>query len=237
MNRTSWIVIVVLCVVGLGGLIYMNKGGGINVDDVNPISLINSTDEALGDNVYGNRNAKVVLFEYADFQCPGCGAANQNIPKIKDLYKDKVAFVFRNYPLVSIHPNALAAASAVEAAGIQGKYWEMHSIVFTNQSQWSSQTAENRGRVFDSFATQLGLDMNKFKEDMAGAKVQKKIQTDMAIGGKVGVSGTPTFFIGDKELGKDIVDDILTSGGGTKMMDSLDQALKDAGETPPERAS
>ena len=235
MNKVSWIVIILLCVVGLGVLVYMNKGDSVDVSNVDIQKIVESSEETIGDHVYGKKDARVVLYEYADFQCGGCAAANRTIPAVKELYKDKVAFVFRNYPLVSIHPNAIAAASSVEAAGLQDKYWEMHSLVFSNQSQWMSLSAEKRGEAFDSYASQLNLNIEKFREDMASSKVQDKIRYDLAVGGKAGVTGTPTFFIGDKETDKAVVDDVLSSGGGAKLMDALDEALKDAGETPPER--
>lgn len=234
MNRTTWILIGILCILGFGGLVYMTKKDAVNVDALDPTSIIASTESSIGDHVEGNRNAKVTLFEYGDFQCPGCGGAHKNTPIIQKIYYEKVRFVFRNYPLVSMHPNALAAASVAEAAGLQGKYWEMNSLLYNNQSQWSTLSADQRGDVFLSFAKQLQLNVDQYKSDLSSTKVQKKIQSDQAIANKSNVQATPSFFIGNTQVDSAIVSDVIQNQG-TKLMDELDQALKDAGETPPSR--
>ena len=120
--------------------------------------------------------AKVVVFEYADFQCPGCGAAFPQTKKIQSFYQDKVAFVFRNLPLTTIHPNAMAAAAVSEAAGLQGKYWEMHDLLFTSRDSWVDLTPGNRGSMFETFAKQLNLNIDQFRTDLSGTKVQEKIK-------------------------------------------------------------
>lgn len=235
MNRVTWIIVGILCLLGLSGLIYMSKKGAVNVDAVDPTAIMSSTDTVIGDHVEGNKDAKVTLFEYGDFQCPGCSGANQNTVKIQALYKDSVRFVFRNYPLSSIHPNALAAASVAEAAGLQGKYWEMHNLLYTDREQWVNLNAEQRSSMFLSFANQLSLDSAQFTADLSSSKIQRKIQLDLAIGNKAGVKATtPSFFIGATKIDSDVVDDTIQQQG-TKLMDKLDQALRDAGVTPPTR--
>lgn len=235
MNRTTWIVIAVIVILGLGGLIAFTKKDSVNVDTLDPTKIIQNENGLIGDRVYGKTDAKVVVFEYADFQCTGCEAAFNTMNTVQKLYKDKVAFVFRNFPLTSIHPNALAAATVAEAAGQQGKFWEMHDLLFTNQSAWSSLSTDQRGETFLGYAKQLGLDTDKFTQDQASKAVSEKISRDRSLGGKVGVSSTPTLFIGDEKLDSNTVNDVM-NGSGDSFKNKIDEALKAAGETPPARS-
>jgi len=138
----------------------------------------------------GDPNAPVKIVEFADFQCPACQAAHPIVKKILDANKDKVYFVFRHYPLPT-HKNAKQAARACEAAGIQGKFWEMHDFIFTRQKDWSEKS--NVGEIFGDYAQELGLDIGRFKEDMKN--VDETINSDYADGNKLGVDSTPTFFV------------------------------------------
>lgn len=235
MNRTTWIIIAVICVLGLGGLIVFTKKDTANVDTINPATIIQSENSSIGDRVYGKADAKVIVFEYADYQCPGCGAAYSTTSNIQSIYKDKVAFVFRNFPLTTIHPNALAAAAVAEAAGQQGKFWEMHDLLFTQRTSWVNLSADKRGEVFDSFAKQLGLDATKFATDQASTAVSEKISRDRSLGAKVGVDSTPSFFIGSDKLDTTTVESVI-NGDGAAFMDKIDSALRTAGETPPARS-
>lgn len=234
MNRTTWIVIIAIVVLGLGGLIAFTKQGSVNVDNLDPTAIIQSENGSMGDHVYGKTDSKVIVFEYADYQCPGCGAAYPATHTIQNLYKDKVAFVFRNFPLTTIHPNALAAASVAEAAGLQGKFWEMHDLLFTQRDNWVNLSVSDRGNTFLSYAKQLGLDTDKFTSDQAGKVVSEKISRDRSLGGKVGVDSTPSFFVGSDKMDSDTVDDVI-NGKGEKLMDKIDAALKAVNETPPTR--
>lgn len=235
MNRTVWIIIGVLCLVGFGTLVYVTKKDTVNVDATDITTVIASTDTTIGDHVTGNADAKVTLFEYADFQCPGCAGAHKNTPTIQATYKDVVRFVFRNFPLVSIHPNALAASSAAEAAGLQGKYWEMNDLLYNQRDIWVNASTDQRTATFESFATQLSLNTDQFKADLSSSKIQDKIQLDLAIGKKAGVDSTPTFFIGSTKVSNETTNDVIQQKG-EKLMDQLDEALKQAGVTPPSRS-
>src|SRR6478672_343329 len=132
MTRSRWIIFVLICVVTLGGLVLLSKKDTVNVDKEDPTKAVSETASSIGDHVYGNKAAKVVLIEYGDFQCPGCGGAFPQLKTIKETYKDQIAFIFRDFPLTTIHPNALAAATAAESAGLQGKFWEMHDMLYEN---------------------------------------------------------------------------------------------------------
>ncbi|MFZ1600261.1 MAG: thioredoxin domain-containing protein, partial [Candidatus Saccharimonas aalborgensis] len=139
MTTKSWIIFSVLCVAILGGLVWVSRGDRIDVTDIDPSTVqpALSKNGQIADHTYGNMNSKVVLIEYGDYQCPGCGSAAPVIKKVVDKYKDKIGFVFRNFPLYEKHPNAFAASATAEAAGLQGKYWEMHEKLYANQDAWS----------------------------------------------------------------------------------------------------
>jgi len=144
------------------------------------------------DHQAGNLQASVTLVEYGDYQCPYCGRA---YPLIKRLLKEKgnmVHFVFRNFPLQEIHPMALSAALATEAAGYQDKFWEMHDMIFEHQNELSNHS------LLD-FAERLGLEINKFSHDWQSETTIAKVEMDFESGIRSGVNGTPGFFInGDK---------------------------------------
>jgi protein-disulfide isomerase len=235
MTRSRWIIFIVTCIVVLGGLILLTKKDSVNVDDLDPSKAVSETETTIGDHVYGNASAKVVLIEYGDFQCPGCGGAFPQLKTIKETYKDTVAFIFRDFPLTTIHPNALAAATAAEAASLQGKFWEMHDALYENQSAWSDIEAAKRTDVFAGYARDIGLDVEKFKTDLNDTRVAANISRDRAFGQKLGISGTPSLYIGDQKLSADENNDLVQKNGD-KLRDKLDAALKAAGVEPPKRS-
>lgn len=225
MDRTKWIIFAAICVLTIGGLVVFARRDSVNVDQLDPTKVISATDNERGDNVYGNAESKVVLIEYGDFQCPGCGGAYPQIKAIKEEYKDKIAFVFRSFPLTTIHPNALAASTAAEAAGMQGQFWRMHDVLYDNQTAWSSIDARERTGTFIEYARNIGLDTAKFEADMKTQEVAAKISRDRALGGRVGVDSTPTVFIGSEKLSDDEIQDLI-QGSGDKLKAKLDAALK-----------
>ncbi len=148
-------------------------------------------------NKTGSPSAKITFVEFGDYQCPSCGAAYPVVKEIIGIYGDKLRFVFRNFPL-PMHPNALPAAEAAEAAGAQGKYWQMYSLLFENQNQWAS--LSNPTDKFVEYAKQLGLDTDKFRKDVEGSKFANKIQADINDGAGLGVNSTPTFYINGEQM-------------------------------------
>lgn len=235
MTRTRWIVFVILCTFVLGGLAFMSKKDSVDVGSVDPASIIASTDTAIGDHVYGDKNSKVVLIEYGDFQCPGCGGAFPQLKTIKEVYKGEIAFVFRDFPLTSLHPNALAAAAAAESAGLQGKFWEMHNKLYENQDTWSGVAANKRDDIFAGYAEELGLNVEQYRNDLSSKKVTEKIARDQALGRKVKVDSTPSIYIGSEKLSDEENTDLIQASGA-QLMSKLDLAIKKAGGTPPKRA-
>jgi protein-disulfide isomerase len=133
-------------------------------------------------------DAVVTLVEYGDYQCPHCGRAYPIVKEVQRQLGAQLRFVFRNFPLNQIHPNAQHAAEAAEAAGVQGRFWEMHDMLFENQH------ALLDGNLQD-YATAIGLDRERFDSDLAGHVHAARVRKDFLSGVKSGVNGTPTFFI------------------------------------------
>ena len=203
MNKVGWIIFSVIVVVVLGGLVAWARIANppIDVSNVESNSIVAASvhNGNIADHTTGSETNKILLVEYGDYQCPSCAGAHPNIKTILDEYGDDITFVFRNFPLTSMHPNARAAAAAAEAAGLQDKFWEMNDMLYEKQNDWSSLDASERTIIFNSYATSLGLDLDKFETDFAGEDVNKKISFDLALGKKVGTTATPTFFLnGDK---------------------------------------
>ncbi|HUZ92502.1 MAG TPA: thioredoxin domain-containing protein [Candidatus Paceibacterota bacterium] len=149
----------------------------------------------------GNASAKATLIEYGDFQCPACGAW---YPIVKQLFASEsssILFVFRNYPLYQIHPDAGIAAQAAEAAGLQGKYWGMFDMLYENQNTWSTvDPAAVVAQYFNGYASSLGLDVSKFDSDINSDGVKNKIKNDVDGGNSAQIDHTPTFFVNLKQI-------------------------------------
>jgi protein-disulfide isomerase len=150
----------------------------------------------------------VTLVEYGDYQCPYCGQYYSIVKQVEAQYNSQITFQFRNYPLVSIHQNAFAGARAAEAAALQGKFWQMHDLLYQqNQLYYDSNGsdatwigASNPQTVFDQYAKQLDLNVSKFNQDYASDAVNNTINADMAAGNKLGIDATPTFYLDGKKL-------------------------------------
>ncbi len=142
------------------------------------------------------KTSKVTIVEFGDFQCPACGIAHIAVKQIKNKYKNQVNFAFREFPLTAIHQNAYTAAMAAEAAGGQGKFWEMHDKLYENQSKWSDK--KDPMEIFTVYAKELGLNIEKFKEEIKQKKYDENITNDQNDGAKLGINATPTFFINGK---------------------------------------
>lgn len=202
MTKKAWIIFAVMCVALVGGMIYLSNNRQVDVSDVdvNAIQVASDENGQIGDQVYGNPDSKVRLIEYADFQCPGCASAHPEIQKVVEKYKDKIAFVFRNFPM-SYHQNAMSAAAAAEAAGLQGKYWEMNNLLYEKRSEWSDLSGTTRTDYFTNLAEELKLDTTKFREDLDNPNIRKKINYDAALAKQASVTGTPGFRLNGKDVG------------------------------------
>lgn len=188
-----FIVILVVVVLGLGGIFFIGKNK-TSTSSTSGSSTVGTT----SNHTEGNTASKVNLVVYGDFQCPVCGQFYPVEKQIVDTYKQDISFTFMHFPLESIHPNARAAARAAEAAGLQGKFFEMHNLLYVNQSGWSN--SGDALTLFTGYATQLGLDTAKFKTDFASETVNSTINADLKNGNSKGVNGTPTYYLNGKKL-------------------------------------
>lgn len=228
MGKVAWIIFGSIVVLVLGGLVVYsrlnNPAANVSSIDGNAIVAASEDNGQIADHTFGKTDSKVILIEYGDFQCPSCGGAHPQIKEVTEEYKDRVLFIFRNFPLTTIHPNARAASAAVEAAGLQGKYWEMHNLIFENQGDWNSLTGTARTDTFAEYAVSLDLDKDKFLVDIAASPINKKISFDQALGKKVGVDATPTFFLNGEKL-DDATSSSTVQGDSTKLKALLDAKL------------
>ncbi|MDP3901660.1 MAG: thioredoxin domain-containing protein [bacterium] len=147
--------------------------------------------------VDGNKESKTILVEYSDFQCPACGAYYPFVERLIEEYGDNFQFVYRHFPLPQ-HANAKPAAYAAEAAGRQGKFWEMYSLIFESQSNWSN--SKNIEQILIGFAGSLELDLNQFTEDYKSEAIKIKVEQDYQSGLMARVNSTPTFFLNGKQV-------------------------------------
>jgi protein-disulfide isomerase len=174
-------------------------GGSTSADKPNPkisadqMKLIVREDS----HVLGTKDAKITLVEFGDFQCPSCAASHPIVSQLLTEYKGKVTFVFRNYPL-AMHTNAKIAAEAAEAAGAQGKFFEMYDALFQNQQEWGE--SKNPLEHFQKYADMIGLDTDKFTEEVKANKYKSKIEKDVSDGNALGVSATPSFFLNGEKI-------------------------------------
>ena len=157
-----------------------------------------SSTKTLTQHVQGQGQAKVTLVEYGDYQCPYCGQYYPLVKQVQQQFDKEIYFQFRNYPLTNAHPNAFAAARAAEAAALQNKFWEMHDLLYEGQQQWSQMS--DAVPAFEQYAQQLNLNIAQFKTDFASRTVNDLINADFAEGTKLGITGTPTFFLDGKKL-------------------------------------
>ena len=156
------------------------------------------------DPVIGNPDAPITIIEFSDFQCPFCARFHiQTLPTIMEEYIEKgsVKLVFRDFPIQSIHPNAVPASVAAECANEQGKFKQMHDILFEKQNEWSNLETVYAIELFNQYSEQINLEQEQFSSCLSTAKYVKEIQNDLNDGRTYGVTGTPGFFIGNQEMG------------------------------------
>jgi protein-disulfide isomerase len=191
--------------------------------------------------IRGPEDARVTLEEFGDFQCPPCGILAKTLQKVEHDYKDSLRVVFRQFPL-GMHAHAQTAACAAEAAGLQGKFWEMHDLLFEHALNWSKeppktfvrvigptgQTDENASGVralFSGYAKGLGLDVERFKKDLDTEEVKARIRTDQERGASMGIDRTPIVLIDGVQIP-------FTSQNEHALHEIIDAALKGKAPEP-----
>jgi protein-disulfide isomerase len=150
------------------------------------------------DHVQGDAKSKVIIVEYSDFECPACRTYYFLMKQLMVEFSDRVVFVYRHFPLTEIHQNAEFAARAAEAAGKQGKFWEMHDLLFEKQDEWAK--VADIETMFESYASLLGISVDQFKTDFNSKEVRDLVKAERASAIKLGLQGTPSFFINGKQI-------------------------------------
>jgi protein-disulfide isomerase len=186
---------VALTALGSGTLLYRAKRQQLKtIPESESILAKTNTNSA---HIRGNPDAPVTLEEFGDFQCPPCGKFSEFVEELLKEYNSRLRLVFRNFPL-SGHEHAREAALAAEAAGLQGKFWEMHDTLYREQETWTK--APNVRELFESYAGTIGLDVAQFKKDIDGDKARERVDSDRALADFLGVKATPTLFINNRPV-------------------------------------
>jgi protein-disulfide isomerase len=204
MSKQFWGVVVVIVLIFVGIFAFSHKSNGSST----------STNGSPSNHTEGSSPLGVTLVEYGDYQCPYCGQYYPIVKQVQQEYSNRIVFQFRNYPLTQLHQNAFAGARAAEAASLQGKFWQMHDILYeqndlsqqdTSLATWLN--SSNPLTYFDQYAQQLGLNINKFNQDYNSDQVDNTINADMAAGDSAAkavtgqpIQGTPTFFLDGKVI-------------------------------------
>lgn len=153
---------------------------------------------AIPPHVEGPDEALVTLEEFGDFQCPPCGLVHPVLKQMEKEFGPKMRLIFREFPLVPAHEHALSAARAAEAAGLQGKFWPMHDLIYDNQKTWSGQFDVRP--IFEGYAKQIGLDLERYRNDLGSDAVHQRITEDGKRARSLNVTGTPTIFLNGVEV-------------------------------------
>lgn len=172
----------------------------VNANRVAPPSTTTQTPDAQSGaqaaHIRGAEKAAITIEEFADFQCPPCGGLSAVLHKLEQDYHGRLRILFRHFPLQN-HQRARPAARAAEAAGLQGKFWEMHDMLYKNRTTWGNPTADIQA-LFTAYATTLGLDLARFTADLDKPETEARITADQDRGKSLGVSSTPTLFLNNQ---------------------------------------
>lgn len=210
-----WLIGVVVIVGGIYGLVRL--GSTPPGTSTLPLDAVTADDW-----LRGNRTAGVVLIEYSDLQCPACKSYEPLLSQLTGEYGDRIAFVYRHFPLRTTHPYAEAAARAAEAAGKQGKFWEMHDLMFEHQETWSR---GNYQQLFEGYAESLGLNLNQYRSDLSADAVVARVENHYQSGLANRVNSTPTFFLNGTKI------------ANPRSYDELKSKVEDAFKSPVQSTS
>jgi len=218
-NKVFLIVTLITIFVIVGGVFLLSKPGSTSTPSATvsasilvPQGVYETSGLANGTYLPASATASVTLVEFGDYVCPACGNYSPYVQKILTDFPGKVNFVFRNYPL-SYHTNAPLASYAAGAAGIQGKYWEMHEKLYSTQNDWSN--LQDPTTKFVAYAKEMGLNTDQFTKDMGSQAVKDAVQRDTNDGNAVSLTETPTFYINGSKV---------TLSGDYSQLESLIQA-------------
>lgn len=185
-----FLLVLAVVVLAFGGILFLSRDKASAPSNTNSGQTTN--------HLFGSNGKNITLIEYGDYQCPACGAYYPIVKALSEKYKDDIYLQFRNFPLSAVHQNAFAGARAAEAADKQGKFWEMHDLLYEQQTTWGS--ASNVRTYFDQYAQQLGLDLTKFGQDFSSEEVNGLINADIKAAKAIGADSTPTFVLDGKKI-------------------------------------
>jgi len=208
------ITIVALVAFGAGAILYRAKRPQATAI---PKAMASAKERAEEVHVRGPGNAAVTLEEFGDFQCPPCGGLEGPLQLIERDYASNLRVIFRNFPF-TIHEHAHQAAYAAEAAGLQGRFWEMHDLLYREQAVWAK--TKDAQSLFDSYAGMIGLNLERFKKDVGSEQVKDKVESDRKRGEALGVRNTPTIFLNNQSVPP-------TSLNPTALRAAIDAAVKE----------
>ena len=204
---------IVALIVGMMQAVKSKDDGSGSSDKGGTVAPITADDQQLGEN-----NLGIEIIEYGDYQCPACAQVHPVVKQVLEKYGDYIGLAFRHFPLRQIHQNGQIASQAVEAAGKQGKYWEMHELLFDRQSDWSKE--RNPEDLFTQYAGEIGINGEQFKTDLKSNEVKDAVNADYESGVKANVSGTPAFFLNGEK-----VENAGTLSAWEKLIDPLISAV------------
>jgi protein-disulfide isomerase len=189
-SKAAPLFVIIAAVVVAGGIaLYLSRQGASA--EANGKSADVSQAQGSG-RVRGAKDAPVTLVEYGDYQCPTCGHYHPIVTELLSRYNGKLKLEYHHFPLIQIHPNAMGAATAAEAAADQGKFWEMHDLLYEHQQEWAP--SPNAEAMFIQYALRLGMDANQFMQSMRLPATRDRVLADVARGNSI-VKGTPTFVL------------------------------------------
>ena len=198
MKRYLPVVIVsAVALLTLGSAVMLYRAKRLAVPSSTRNEGISGMDGAKSIHVLGNPDAPVTLEEFGDFQCPPCGTLSGSINQLEQDYRPRLRVIFRQFPLPG-HQHAREAALASEAAGRQGRFWQMHDVLYREQAVWSK--AADARPLFNAYAGMLGLKIDRFEKDIESDEVKKRVDADEQQGSRLGVRVTPTIFLNNHAL-------------------------------------
>jgi protein-disulfide isomerase len=189
------LVILVAIVIAGGVAAYMSQS---NSGSDSAATVPANPPAAGGGRVRGNPQGTVTLTEFGDYECPSCGYYHPIVMELLRRYPEQLKLEYRHFPLIQIHPNAMAASLAAEAAGDQGKFWEMHDKLFETQSAW--QGKPNAEAYFQTLAAQMGMNTSQFQQAFKSVEVRDRVLADVRRGVDANVGGTPTFYVNGQQV-------------------------------------
>jgi protein-disulfide isomerase len=192
--RTIWISFAVVILIVAAGAWWLTRPESAMDTEMMPIAELRPDS---GEWSLGNPEADLVLIEYADFQCGACGYYHPIIKDLMDEYEDRVFYVFRHFPLTNIHQYATLASRSAEAAGRQGKFWEMADIIFANQNTWARGNAPFE---FTKYAREIALDIDQFQKDLGSDELFRRVEEDYQSGLELNITSVPSFFVNGEKI-------------------------------------